>query len=307
MGMHRPFGGLWAQVEKKHQHDRAPEATRLSLSIPCPMKGLLFSIKLQETGMVCTHQRHSTLCLPQLLIHVRNWQTSQQTKTSWKMLIFLYCCISELQEGRRINRHLKCSLVVCSSLGTRVHFTQQFVHQSVSVQGTLAAAASFPGPLLLCERWRNVKQRPRRAPRSQDLQGCCYCSSLWLTLAATTGDKWHPWFDGDSLPRQTLTQTARLGLSIQGSGCKILQDPILQHAWSPSASVLCRWTSCFPCFCVSHGTGLHSLVPATIPSPARLSSAATMGNLAVWGAWGCLTEQWDIPRWDLVCSEVAGG
>lgn len=78
---------------------------------------------------------------------------------------------------------------VCSSLGTRVHFTQQFVHQSVSVQGTLAAAASFPGPLLLCERWRNVKQRPRRAPTSQGLQGCCYCSSLWLTLAATTGDK----------------------------------------------------------------------------------------------------------------------
>lgn len=88
MGTHGPFGDLRAQVEKKHQHDRAPQATRLSLSIPCPMKGLLFSIKLQEMGMVCTRQRHSTLCLPQLLIHVRNGHTPAANQNQLKNVDF---------------------------------------------------------------------------------------------------------------------------------------------------------------------------------------------------------------------------
>lgn len=86
-------------------------------------------------------------------------------------------------------------------------------------------------------------QRPGRAPTSQGLQGCCSCSSLWralppLEINDSLGSTW-------GLAAKTNTQTARLGLSVQRSGCKILVDPSLQHAWSPSASVLCRWTGVF--------------------------------------------------------------
>lgn len=66
-----------------------------------------------------------------------------------------------------------------------------------------------------------------------------------------------------------------------------------------SASVLCRWTLCFPPFRVPMARDTAPLSqPQCHPQhvcPVVSASAATMGNRDVWGAWGCITEQWDIP------------
>lgn len=101
-------------------------------------------------------------------------------------------------------------------------------------------------------------------------------------------------------------QTSRLGLSLQRSGCKILLDPSLQHAWSPSASVLCRWTSCFPHFHVS----CTLVQPQSHPQhvcPVASASAAIMGNLDVRCAQGCITEQWDTPMGFWLAVKLQGG
>lgn len=86
--------------------------------MPCAMKGLLFSIKLQEMGMVCTRQQHSTLCLPQLLIHVRNGHTPAANQNQLKNVDFSLLLHFKTSR-RKINRHLKSALVVCPSLGSK--------------------------------------------------------------------------------------------------------------------------------------------------------------------------------------------
>lgn len=212
------------------------------------------------------------------------------------MLIFLCCCISKIQERRRINRYLKSALVVCSSLGTKV-FRSAVCAPSVSVQGTLAAAASFlPGPLLLCERWRNVKQRPGRAPTNQGLRGCCDCSSFWgalppLEINYTLGSTWGL---ADKTNSQTNSQAGLVHTEewLQNTaGSKLAAHMVTQCQCPVQMDLM---FSSFPCF------PRHS---ATLPCPNhnRIPSTSVLKCLPAqppWVTWMCgaaLLSSGDIP------------
>lgn len=166
-----------------------------------------------------------------------------------------------------MNRDLKSALVERLSL-SNLHLwcvCPAVCGPSVSVQGTLAAPASFPGPLFLYERWRNAKQRPARAPASEGLRGCCYCYSLWWGLLLpeindTPGSMW-------GLAAKTNSQTnSQAGL--------VHTEERLQNkpGSEPAARTVtqCRRPTrtdlAFP-----GSMAPHTPVPVRIPSPVRLS------------------------------------
>lgn len=92
----------------------------------------------------------------------------QQTKTSWKMLIFLYCCISKFQEGKKINRHLKSTLVVCfSGRQSGMHFTQQFVHHLFLSEVFWLQQPLFQGPCYCVRGGRMQSKGQGEPPRAR--------------------------------------------------------------------------------------------------------------------------------------------
>lgn len=135
-------------MEKKHRHDRAPQATRLSLSNPHPMKGLLFSVKRQEMGMVCTRQRHSTLCLPQLLIHVSNGHTPAANQNQLKNVGFsllLHFKTSRRKENPQTSQD-HFGLALLPGYQSVMHFAQQFVHHLFLCKALWLQQPLFQGP-----------------------------------------------------------------------------------------------------------------------------------------------------------------
>lgn len=137
------------------------------------------------------------------------------------------------------------------------------------------------------------KAKARESPHEPGPPGLCCSSSLGRALPPpeindTLGSMWGL---GAKANTQTISQA---GLVTHRSGCKIPLDPSLQHTWSPNASVLCRWTSCFPPFRVSRGTGLCTLVPTTIPSPAHLGITHLLPLRPPWVTW-MHRVLWDIP------------
>lgn len=307
MGTHRPFGDLWAQVEKKLQHDRAPQATRLSLSIPCPVKGLLFSIKLQEMGMVCTHQRHSTLCLPQLLNHVRNWQTSAANQNQLKNADFsllLHFKTSRRKENQQTSQVCFGSVLLPGHQSV-VHFTQQFVHHLFLSKALWLQQPLFQGPCY-CVRGGGMWSKVQGEPHEPGPWGCCCCSSLWqvlppLEINDTLGLTW-------GLAAKTNNSNKHPGWACpyRGVAAKYFW---IQACSTPGHPVP---VSCVDGPCVL----LISVFPAPLSQPqshpqhvcpVASASAATMGNLDVWCAQGCITEQWDTLMGFWLAVKLQGG
>lgn len=105
-------------------------------------------------------------------------------KPAEKCDFFLYCCISKLQGGGRINRDLKSALVERSSLSNLDSWCVcSVVHVlSVSVQATLTATASLFRAIVAVREVEECKAKAGENPRQWGPWGCCCCCSLWWGL-----------------------------------------------------------------------------------------------------------------------------
>lgn len=215
MGIHRPFGDIWAPRGKETSAWQSPTGNKAFFVHPlCNNVHCCSPSNCKKWGSYVPI-RGIAHCVCHRFWFMRGMAYPRnKPKAAEKCWFFFTAAFQNYKEEEKIKR---------SQVFIRALLPEQFglgMHLPSGLHVVCFCPRQQPlsGPLLLCKRWRNAKQMPGKAPASEGLQGCCNCCSLWwgLLLPEINDTLRSVW----GLAAKTSSQTATLGLSLQRSSCK---------------------------------------------------------------------------------------